>query len=223
MKTIGGLFGRSAFGPLYEHILKANDCVNMLKSAVEKFIKKDYKRLEDVVVKVSKLEHDADIIKEGIRESLSRSIFTAVNRNSILALLKEQDAIADSSEDLVKLLSVRQTRVPPELEKNLRELTDKVIGAVSTVCKASKALCAASEGAPSALEAEKIMGIVEKTRKIEWETDNLQFDFIRKLFDVEQELDPVSVIFLMNIARQLGMVADHAENAADSIKRLLGG
>jgi len=223
MKTIGGLFGRSAFGPLYEHILKANDCVNMLKSAVEKFIKRDYKELKEIVGKVSKLEHDADIIKEGIRQSLSRSIFTAVNRNSILALLKEQDAVADSSEDLVKLLSVRQTRVPPELEKKLRELTAKVVGAVSTVCKASKTLCVASEGAPSTLEAEKIISIVEKTRKMEWETDNLQFAFIQKLFDIEQELDPVSVVFLMNIARQLGMVADHAENVGDSLKRLLGG
>ena len=223
MKTIGGLFGRSAFGPLYEHILKANDCANMLKSAVEKFIKKDYKGLAEIVARVSKLEHDADIIKEGIRESLSRSIFTAVNRNSILDLLKEQEAIADSCEDLAKLISVRETEVPGELEKNLVELTAKVIETVSIVCEASKGLCVASESDPSAHAAEKIMDIAEKVSRAEWETDNLQFVFIQKLFKIEQKIDPVSVIFLMNIARQLGAIADHAENVGDSLKRTIGG
>ena len=75
MKKIGGLFGRPAYGPIYEHMLKVMDCLKVLDSLIQSFIEGNYPKIESLMEETCKLEHDADIIKKGIRESFTKSIF----------------------------------------------------------------------------------------------------------------------------------------------------
>jgi len=69
MKKIGGLFGRPAYGPIYEHMLKVMDCLKALDAIIQSFIDGDYEKIERLMEETCKLEHDADIIKKGIREN----------------------------------------------------------------------------------------------------------------------------------------------------------
>ena len=50
--------------------------------------------MEDLARQISKQEHEADIIKNEIRNHLPKSIFLPVSRSDTLSFLKEQDAIA---------------------------------------------------------------------------------------------------------------------------------
>jgi len=40
MRTIGGVFGRSPMGPLYEHMLRVMDCLTELKPLMKGKIKR---------------------------------------------------------------------------------------------------------------------------------------------------------------------------------------
>lgn len=221
MKTIGGIFGRSPLGPLLEHMLRVIDCLGELKPLIERFVKSDFEGLKTYAKKISEYEHKADRIKDEIKISLTKSILSAINRSEVLALLKEQDAIADSCEDVSKLIAVRNTEVHPKLGSLIMELTAKVIETVKVLYEANKEL---EEGVAQG-ENQKLVGkIVEKINqihKIEWETDEIQFEIDKQLFAVEKELDPVTVIFLMEVVRHLGRIADHAENTADVLRRIV--
>lgn len=102
MKTIGGVLGRSPFGPMHEHMMKVNNCLKMLRPLIEHFLKGDYQKVADCSKRISKLEHEADMIKVVIKKSLSRSLFVSMERADILSCLKEQDGIADSCEDVAR-------------------------------------------------------------------------------------------------------------------------
>jgi hypothetical protein len=43
----------------------------------------------------------------------------------------------------------------------------------------------------------------------------------KKLFSIEEKLDPVSVVMWMNILKELGTLANHAENAGDQMRVML--
>ena len=221
MKKIGGLFGRSAYGPIYEHILKVLDCVEVVDSIIKSFTRGEYLKIEQLMEKVCKLEHDADIIKKGIRESFTKSIFGSGNRVEILNLLSQQDNIADTCQDVARLLTVRETSLPDELKDDILELIDKVRDSVQTVVRADKEMIDILENPSSLEKLEEIMELIEHTQKEEWEADQIQFRYAKNLFKIEDKLDPVTVIFLLNIMRELGHIADHAENTADSIRRLI--
>lgn len=221
MKKIGGLFGRPAYGPVYEHMLKVMDCLGMLDSIIESFIAGDHEKIEELMEETCRLEHDADIIKRGIRESFTKSIFGSSNRGDILTLLSQQDGIADSCQDVARLLTVRKTKLPVELKEDILDLVDKVKDAVEAVSRADLKMIDLLENPSSTDKLEEVVELIEHTQKEEWLTDQVQFRYAKTLFSIEDKLDPVTVIFLMNIMRELGRIADHAENTADCIRRLI--
>lgn len=221
MKTIGGVLGRSPFGPMHEHMMKVNDCLKMLRPLMEHFLRGDYQKVADCSKRISTLEHEADMIKVVIKKSLSRSLFVSVERADILACLKEQDGIADSCEDVARLLEMRKTEVPPALKEKLLKLADKVVEAVKAVREVSKELKALAESSYTRSELGKLSKSLKLAARKEWEADKIQLDFAKKLFEAETELTPVSVFFLINISKEMGTIADHAENVADCLSRII--
>ncbi|MCK4326142.1 TIGR00153 family protein [bacterium] len=221
MKIIGGILGRSPSGPIHEHMMKVNDCLKLLRKLVKEFTEEDYSKVKEHSVEISRLEHQADMIKGTIRDSLSKSFFSSIERADILSYLKEQDRIADSCEDVAKLMEMRKTRLPEVLKKRLLKLTDKVMEAVEAVKSATAQLKSLEKSSYARNELDKALRSLDLAAKREWEADGIQLDFAKKLFQVEKEMDPISVFFLINISKQIGLIADHAENVADILRRMI--
>lgn len=221
MKVIGGILGRSPSGPIHEHMMKVNDCLKLLKPLMKEFTEEDYSKIKDHSSEISKLEHQADRIKRAIRDSLSKSLFGSIERADILAYLKEQDRIADSCEDVAKLVEMRQTKLPETLKKGLLKLTDKVMEAVEAARSATAQLKSLEKSSYARSELDKVLKSLDLAAKREWEADGIQLDFAKKLFQTEKEIDAITVFFLINISRQVGVIADHAENVGDILRRMI--
>ena len=221
MRTIGGLFGRSAWGPLWEHLDKANECLKLLKRATVSFIDNDYKELNKLAKKISKLEKEADIIKENIRARLSRSLFSSVERSDILAWLRQQDGIADNCESIVKLFSIRKTVLAKELKLPLERLMNKVISIMDDAVEAVKLFCKTIDNEPSKKELDKLHSAIAKTQKGKDEASNLQIEFLKKLFGIEMEIDPISIVFLKDATEKIARIADRIENVGDLIRHII--
>lgn len=221
MSIISKLFGKSPFEPLHQHMLKVKACVGLVRPLMDAFLKGEQEKVKDVARKIFKAEHDADMVKKEIRSRLPKSILLPVARGDILRFLKEQDNIADSAEDLAALLILRKTTVPEELKEKLKIFVDKVLEtyeAAMTVSNEIKLLAEASFGGE---EAHKVMELIEQLKLKEWEADKAQMKAARKMFSIEKKLDPVSVMMWMHIFRELGTLANHAENAGDQMRLML--
>ncbi|MFH1023222.1 MAG: DUF47 family protein [Planctomycetota bacterium] len=220
-KTIGGLFGRSVFGPIHEHMTKVLDGARKLEEVFPVFLDgKDRLKVSAVVKEVSELEYQADLIKEGIRERLTKSVFSAVERSDILALLKDMDHVIDGCQDVAKLFEMRFTPVPGAIAPHFRAVTAKVTATCASLHRATEMLAASPENIP-AETVEKVLRHLEQVHKDEFACDKLQGELGNTLFANEKSLDPVSVIFLMNINKTLGDVANSAENASDVLRRVI--
>jgi len=220
-KTIGGLFGRSAMGPIHELALKVRACTSRLEPLLEAFAAGERKELRGRVHEMRRLEGEADTIKQEIRASLSGSIFSSVSRAEVILLVKTMDNVADECERLANLLLVRRTSVPPELVAGLRELQREVAATVEAMAGVTGALHDAEGRAPSSGQARRIIEAINRVARREHEADRHEGRFMKALFAIEERLGPIDVIFLMRAAETLGRVADHAENTADVLRRLV--
>lgn len=218
---IGGLFGRSAWGPLWEHLEKARECIDLIKSSVEEFIAGNEDKLEELTKKVTKYEKEADIIKENIRQRLSRSIFSSVERSEIMAWLRQQDGIADSCEDIVKLFSLRKTKVVKELKAPLMKLVSRVIQMSNELVSAVKIFGQMDVSEVTKSQVSELTTLIANTQKGKDEVDTLQMDFLKALFRAEQKLDPVSIFFLRDTADKIARIADRIENVGDIMRHML--
>ncbi|MFA6030193.1 MAG: TIGR00153 family protein [Elusimicrobiota bacterium] len=215
-RSIGGMFGRSMFAPVLEHVDKAMDCMESLKELMRRFVERDYDALKTISQRIAKLEHDADVIKEEFRDSFSKSLFAVVNRSEMLVLIKAQDGISDECEDIAKLMSVRETALTEELKVVLLELTEKVYEAVKSLRDVEDYIERSTGADP-----EKVEEMLKVIHVKEWEADQLQLRFTKILFEQEKQLDVVSLFLLRDLIHMVGKIANHAENVGDSIRRIV--
>lgn len=221
MTILTKLFGKSPFEPLYKHMLKVNECVNLVKPLMEALLADDHNQVSEIAGKIFKAEHEADMVKKEIRNNLPKSIFLPVDRGDMLNFLREQDKIADSAEDLAVLITLRKMSVPEELRENLRILVEKVLLTCETAMKVSSEIKLLAETSFGGAEAEKVMETIEALKLDEFEADKAQMKLARKMFSIETKLDPVSIFMWMQIFRELGSLANHAENLGDHLRMML--
>lgn len=221
MSIISKLFGKSPFEPLHQHMLKVKACVGLVRPLMDAFLKGEQEKVKDVARKIFKAEHDADMVKKEIRSRLPKSILLPVARGDILRFLKEQDNIADSAEDLAALLILRKTTVPEELKEKLKNFVDKVLETYEVAMTVSSEIKLLAETSFGGEEAHKVMELIEQLKVKEWEADKAQMNVAKKMFSIEKKLDPVSVMMWMHIFKELGTLANHAENAGDQMRLML--
>jgi len=221
VRNIGGLFGRSAWGPLWEHLEKAKECVSLLGSSIDEFIAGDMDKLQNIADKVTKYEKEADVIKENIRLRLSRSIFSSVERSEIMAWLRQQDGIADGCEDTVKLISLRKTKFVKEIESPFKKLFERVEQMITELIKSVKIFGEMDVSEVTKEQIHEINKLIDYVQNGKDEVDSLQMDFLRKLFSAEEKLDPVSLFFLRDVAEKIARIADRIENVSDIIRHMV--
>jgi len=221
MSIINKLFGKSPFEPLYQHMCKVKNCVDLLPPLMRAFFDEDFKEVTKITKKIFKAEHEADLVKKEIRINMPKGIFLPVARGDVLRFLKEQDNIADATEDLAGLLAMRPMKVPAELKQELQNLVDEVLETFDLTMKVSSEIKLLAETAFGGAEAHKVMEMIEQIKTKEWEADKAQMRAAQKMFSIEDQLDPVSVMMWMHIFRELGNLANHAENTADQLRVML--
>jgi hypothetical protein len=221
MSIISKLFGKSPFEPLYQHMVKVKECVDLVRPLMDAVLQGETKKVKEIAKKIFKAEHYADMVKKDIRSNLPKSIFLPVARGDLLRFLKEQDNIADSAEDLAVLLTLRKTTVPEEMKEDLKDFVNKVLETYEMAMIVSSEIKVLAETSFGGAEAHKVTELIEQVKVKEWEADKAQMNTAKKLFSIEEKLDPVSVVMWMNILKELGTLANHAENAGDQMRVML--
>ena len=221
MSIISKLFGKSPFVPLYQHMLKVKKCVDLVKPLMESFIDGDQANVDKYAKQIFKAEHEADLVKKEIRSRLPKSVFLPVARGDLLRFLKEQDSIADSAEDLAALVTMRPMSVPDGLKENLKGLVNKVLETYEMAMKVSSEIKLLAETSFGGAEAHKVLEMIEVIKLKEWEADLVQMNSAKKLFQMEKEIDPVSIMMWTHIFKELGALANHAENTGDNLATML--
>ena len=94
MRRIGGLLGRSPFGPLYEQMVKVTGAVEELPRLAGSLARGDGDAASEAVERIRRIEREADDVKSAIRDHLSNSMFTSVDRAETLHLVSCIDSIA---------------------------------------------------------------------------------------------------------------------------------
>jgi len=221
MPLIKELFGRSPFGPLLEHTKKAHECVKLIKPLMAALIAEDYEEVHRLQDRVSKLEYEADVIKHTIREHLPRRYFLPVARADLETFLHSQDVIADSVEDFAVVLTIRRTRVHPDLVAEFTEFVEQVMDVCTVLMDAAEELQNLAEvsfgGAESRAVLERIAGLGEA----EWKADRLQRRVSQHIYRLEDQLDAVTILFYEKMLGTLSAVANAAENTGELIRQMI--
>ncbi len=221
MGIIQDLFGKSPFGPLVEHSKKVHECVEMIWPLLEALIDEDYPKIRVLQDKVSKLEFEADNIKHSIRKQLPRRYFMPVDRADLDAFLHCQDKIADKAEDFAVILMIRKTRLHSSLHEKFLTFVNQVFQVTATLLTATVELQSLADTSFGGAEADLVLRYIEGLGEEEWKADRMARNLSIDIYNLEKELDPLTIIFYEKMLLTLGDVANKAENAGDMLRNMI--
>ena len=221
MSLIKELFGKSPFGPLVEHTKKVHECVKLVRPLMEALAREDREEIHRLQDEVSKLEYEADRIKHEIREQLPRRYFLPVDREELENFLHCQDQIADSAEDFAVILIIRDTKVHPSLKEDFFGFVDQVVHVSNMLAEAAVELQNLAETAFGGAEAKSVLERIGGLGEEEWKADRMQRRLCQKIYRLEDELDPTTILFYDKMIEALSQIANAAENTGDLLRSMI--
>lgn len=218
MSTIGRLFGRSPFGLLQRHMEQVAKCVAKLDESLSAVEQQQWDQLDALAEEVSRLEHQADQIKDDVRSRMRAQLFMPVDRNRVLEILSIQDNLADIAEDVCVLLTFKRLKIPADLAEEYREFRTMNIKAFRLVESIIRELDELVETGFGGAEAEKVRNMVHDVAFTEHRVDIVQRQLLKKLFASEDELSYGDFHLWMRLTRELANLSNQSENLANRVQ-----
>ncbi len=221
MSIISELFGKSPFGPLVTHSKKVYECVELIKPIMEALMNENYEEVHRLQDTISRLEYESDRIKHDIREHLTRRYFLPVDKGDLDNFLRCQDKIADNVEDFSIILMIRNTKIHPSLKEKFRDFIDQIVLVCEMLMAASVELQNLAEVSFSGAEALVVLECIKDLGKEEWIADKMARNLSKDIYHLENELEPITIMFYEKMLITLGSIANEAENSGDMLRTMI--
>ncbi len=217
MSTIGKLLGKSPFGLLQRHMEQVAKCVAKMQESLTVLEKGSWDSIDELADQVSMLEHQADQIKDDIRNKLRRRFFMPVDRAQILEILSIQDNLADTAEDVSVLLTIRRLATPPHIIEEFSKCRDSNLKAFRLAEAIINDLDELLETGFAGAEAEKVRTVVHDIAYAEHQADVLQRGLLKIIFSDEANLSAADLAMWIQLVKNLSCISNLSENLGNRI------
>lgn len=218
---ISALFGRSPIRPIQQHMAKAQSCITLLGDFLEASYNNDWLKAEEIQLAIHNTENEADALKREIRTHLPRSLWLPVSRNDLLEMLQIQDRLANQARDIAGIMLGRKIEIPEELIECVRDYYQKNLNTSMQALKAINELDELLETGFRGTEATLVEELVVELDELEHQSDVSQVKLRGMLFQIEDSLPPVDVMFLYKIIDRLGELADVSQKVGSRLLLLI--
>lgn len=207
--------------PLERHAELVHKCAKKLVPFFAAIVARDWDTALEVRSVIEQLENDADEVKKDIRKRLPKSLFMPVPREDLLELLLVQDKIANRAKDVSGIVIGRRLEVPEQLTELFMDFVSRCIDATKQARKSVQELDELFSSGFRGAEAELVTAMIDKLDRIETETDSKEAHLRAALFKIENEFNPIDVMFLYKTINKIGEIADMAERVGRRLELLL--
>ncbi|WP_028116034.1 TIGR00153 family protein [Ferrimonas senticii] len=219
--NILGVFAKSPIKPLEKHIDKVASAAELMVPFFNAVIEQRWEEAETLQRQISRHEQEADTLKREIRLSLPSGIFMPVQRTDLLEIVTQQDKIANKAKDIAGRIIGRQAQIPESMQPTFVAYVQRCVDAVNHAKKAIHELEDLLESGFRGREVEIAQELVQQLDAIEDDTDQLQVQLRRQLFELEDSLKPIDVMVLYKILEWIGDLADLAERVGARLELML--
>ncbi|MGC8871833.1 MAG: phosphate signaling complex protein PhoU [Caldimicrobium sp.] len=208
--------------PVFDYLLKharlVLECIERLPLAFEAYFKQDKSRLEEIVRHIIEIEREADKIKTNIRGHLPKGLILPVEKFELFLYLKEQDAIADSAEQILTWLSFKEIKYPEEFSQKLEDLLLQSIEPLKyfedMIKYSGDFLITWNEDSRN-----RAKELIRAIRYKEFLTEEAGNQLKKLTF--ERLSDPMELLFTLKLIDLICDIPGHAENAADLMRAMI--
>ncbi|MGL5726393.1 MAG: TIGR00153 family protein [Plesiomonas sp.] len=221
VNTILGLFAKSPIKPLGEHAKKVHECCLQLVPFFEATANDDWEKANQLREHISQLEKQADTLKREIRLKLPRGLFLPVDRTDMLELLTQQDKLANRAKDISGRMIGRHLRIPDAMHPAFMNYLQRCLDATAQSNRVIAEMDGLLETGFKGREVALVETMITELDHIEDDTDHLQILLRQTLLTLEDQFNPIDVVFLYKTLEWVGDLADQALRVGARLELML--
>ena len=203
------------------HMDKVSECVDCIPLIFKSYRDKDSESVKTLSDKISKLEHQADQIKNDIRNNMPRGLFMPVDKANLLNILAIQDSIANRAQDIGVLLTFKQARTYEGFDEVFDAFLNLSLETFSLTRTIINELDELVETGFGGVEAQSVRELIDEVALKEHETDVQQKELLRGLLAHEDSISYADFFLWTRIIPQVAKIADRSESMALEIRTTL--
>ncbi|MBF0622193.1 MAG: TIGR00153 family protein [Magnetococcales bacterium] len=215
------IFRTSPFEVLISHASKVVQCANSLTALFAAMKADDSAAIVRIKDDMFRMVSEAEALRVNLHANLPKSLFLPVNRNVLLETMSFQDGIASAALEIVGLVSQRKMVVPDWMDEKLTVFVTSCLDTCEQVEALVREMNNLVEAGFKGRTAERVQEMIRVLGEMESESDRQGDAMARWLFENEEKMDPVSVMFWYQVIRWAGKVADRAEGVGQHISLMI--
>ncbi len=185
-----------------------NEAALIFFEGIKCYLDKNMEEFEHYLVKITKLEQEADSLRREIETVLYEKTLVPESRGDIFDLLEDLDDVINQTEETLMEFSIEIPEIPEKYNDHFIKLTEYSVNAVNQVVKASRKFVQ---------DPTNVEHNIHKVYYWEKEADRQSEKLKREVFR-DESIEKVSRKFHMRyFALHIDMVADQAEDVADKL------
>lgn len=184
--------------------------VEWFKKAVSAYIAGNIKEKKEAIDKVRQCEHEADVLRSKMVDSLAQGLLVPPDREDLLHFVKTLDRIADWTNGSARLLDFVEEKLPDNILKELAVAANIIFDSISKL----------KDGIQSVMnnELDRAISDCNEVEKLESLADDQKKTLIGTI--IKSSLTPAVLLLTYQLAEYMEGVTDKIEDAADFIKVL---
>ena len=200
---------------------QVSKCITKMVEAINAMASGRHDEIEDLAYEVSRYEHQADQIKDDIRNNLLRQFFMPIDKSEVLEILSLQDSLADTAEDVCKIMTLKKLPFKEEFREEFDEFVKLNVNAFNLVASIMGQLDELIESGFGGAEGEKIRALAHDVAFAEHKADLVQVGLLKKLYASDTEMTVGEFHLWMRLTRVMSRISNVSENLADRILKTL--
>lgn len=218
---LGGLFGRSPFRPMQEHMEIVVQCAALVVPLIDAVVAGDTPAVHAAKDRIFEIEQQADDAKNDIRKHLPKSLLMPVDRRDLLEILHAQDSIADTAQDIAGLCVMRKLEVPEPFQGLLQEYVKSSIVAVDQCRTIINELDELLETGFRGRSVDRVEAMIAELARIETLGDGQGMELTARLFQLDAGMSPGTFFLWHEMFERIGDLADFAQDVGNQLRLLV--
>jgi predicted phosphate transport protein (TIGR00153 family) len=144
-----------------------------------------------------------------------------IDRAEVLEMLAVQDGLADTAEDVCKVLTFKRLPFPADITEDFAQFVKLNLQAFEIAHSIIRQLDELIESGFGGIEAERIRGLAKDTAFAEHQADLIQAKLLKKIYAHDTEMSYGEFHLWMRVTNVLSQISNESENLANRVLKTL--
>ncbi len=201
---------------LNDHIDAVKSCYQIYMDSFEDIVNLQINnrvdQLNNLTEELKQREHQADLIRHDVIVELLRGGFLVDSRKSTMRLVEGVDKVADTTEDVFKMIAYERIQIPLELHEPLCQMNAITLEQLNSFFDILSKLMTTYD------QNQMIRQLVE-IEEFESKVDLIEEELIRNLF--QMDLDLAEKLQYKSLIKTISSMSDLIEDLSDQVEIIL--